>query len=68
MAKMKCFDCGKTLEWVGSGPGWMNSDQWDATKAGDYFAKCSKATHANGNCYFNETPGLTTLKVKRPKI
>jgi len=60
----KCFDCGKTLEWVGSGPGWMNRDQWDATKAGDYFAACENATHKNGNCYFNDTDGLQTLKVK----
>lgn len=63
----KCFDCGKELEWVGSGPGWMNSDQWDATKAGDYFAPCSKATHPNGNCYFNDTHGVTSLKRKPPK-
>ena len=58
----RCFDCGKVLEWVGSGPEWMNSYQWDAEKAGDYFAKCEKATHPNGNCYFNETKTVDTLK------
>lgn len=62
MATRKCFDCGKTLEWVGSGPGWMNSEQWDAVKAGDYFASCEKASHPNGNCYFNDTAGVMTLK------
>ena len=62
MTDRKCFDCGRQLEWVGSGPGWMNSEQWDASKAGDYFAPCAKATHPNGNCYFNDTAGVTTLK------
>lgn len=61
----KCFDCGKELEWVGRGPGWMNSEQWDAVKAGDYFAKCDNASSMeNGNCYFDETEGLNTLKRK----
>jgi hypothetical protein len=59
-----CFDCGKVLKWVGSGPGWMNSDQWDETKAGDYFAPCAKASHKNGNCYFKDSPTLPVLKVK----
>lgn len=67
MSNYKCFDCGRTLEWVGSGPGWMNSEQWDATKAGEYFAPCDKATHPNGNCYFNDTPGVETLKRKEPR-
>jgi hypothetical protein len=64
----KCFDCGKTLEWVGRGPGWMNSEQWDAEKAGDYFAPCDKASHPNGNCYFNDYgDGVMTLKPKGAK-
>jgi hypothetical protein len=54
MADKTCATCGKRLEWVGSGPEWMNSEQWDAVKAGDYFAKCDKASHTNGNCYFWE--------------
>ena len=59
----KCFDCGKTLGWTGPGPGWMNSEQWDAEKAGDYFAPCDKATNPNGNCYFwDYDDGVTTLK------
>lgn len=62
----RCFDCGKELEWTGSGPGWMNSEQWDATKAGDYFAKCEKASHPNGNCYFNDTKTVVTLKPLPP--
>ena len=63
MTNKRCFDCGKKLEWVGSGPGWMNREQWDATKAGDFFVKCDKASHPNGNCYFNDTHGVQTLKV-----
>ena len=58
----KCFDCGKELTWTGRGPGWMNSEQWEDTKAGDYFAKCDNAISLNGNCYFNETNGVNTLK------
>lgn len=60
----KCFDCGKELEPVGEGPPWMNSEQWDAIKAGDYFVRCDRSTHKNGNCYFNDTPGVDTLKSK----
>lgn len=64
----KCFDCGRDLESTGEGPGWMNSDQWDAIKAGDYFANtCPSATHPNGNCYFWDTRGLKTLKRVEPK-
>lgn len=63
----KCFDCGKPLESTGPGPGWMNSEQWDASKAGDYFAQCEKARHPNGNCYFwDNVPGLMTLKRVEP--
>lgn len=58
----RCFDCGKELESTGSGPGWMNAEQWDASKAGDYFAKCENAHHPNGNCYFNETASVETFK------
>lgn len=64
MTERKCFDCGKTLESTGNGPGWMNSEQWDAEKAGDFFAPCGRATHPNGNCYFNDTPGVSTLKFR----
>ena len=65
MSDRKCFDCGKILKWVGNGPGWMNSDQWDAEKAGDYYAPCGNATHPNGNCYFNDYgDGVMTLKRK----
>ena len=64
MSERKCFDCGKTLEWVGPGPSFLNSDQWEAEKAGDYFAPCENAVHKNGNCYFRDTPGVTTLKPK----
>ena len=60
----KCFDCGKSLEWVGRGPGWMNSEQWDETKAGEYFAACDRATHTNGNCYFDDPSDIPVLKVK----
>jgi hypothetical protein len=47
-----CEKCGKQLEWVGSGPVWMNEYQWDAIKAGDWFVKCETPNHPNGNCYF----------------
>ena len=47
-----CPTCGKSLESTGRGPEWMNSEQWDAVKAGDDYAKCDRATHPNGNCYF----------------
>jgi hypothetical protein len=71
MSKHVCADCGKELEWVGSGPDWMNSYQWDAVKAGDYFAECDKATHKNGNCYFwkhdgNAAVALTPAKKVSP--
>ncbi len=62
----KCFDCGKTLKSTGNGPDWMNSEQWDASRAGDYFAPCDKANHPNGNCYFNDyDDGVRTLKPLR---
>ncbi|MGI9351833.1 MAG: hypothetical protein ACR2O3_09740, partial [Rhizobiaceae bacterium] len=57
----KCFDCGKELSWVPSS-GCLNSDQWDAIKAGDFFAPCSEAEHPSGNCYFHDTRGVSTLK------
>lgn len=58
-----CFDCGRELKPIGSGPGWMNSDQWDAVRAGDYFGEtCQAAGHPNGNCYFWDTPTVTALK------
>lgn len=47
-----CPDCGKTILSTGRGPEWMNSEQWDASKAGDDYATCERATHPNGNCYF----------------
>jgi hypothetical protein len=62
MNDRKCFDCGRHLKCVGKGPGWMNSEQWDATKAGDFYAPCPDATHKNGNCYFWDTPTVNTLK------
>ena len=67
MIEKKCFDCGKALESTGSGPGWMNSEQWDAEKAGDYFSPCENATHKNGNCYFWCNGNGNTLKKHGPK-
>lgn len=63
MTDKKCFDCGKKLTWVPQAES-LNSDQWDAIKAGDWFAECENATHPNGNCYFRETCTATTLKRK----
>lgn len=65
MATKLCFDCGKILSWTGSGPSWMNSNQWEASKAGDYFAVCERA-RPNNNCYFWDTPTVTTLKRVEP--
>jgi hypothetical protein len=67
MTEKRCFDCGKILKWVGPGPSWMNNDQWDAEKAGDYFAPCNLASHPNGNCYFDDTQRVSTLKRKDSK-
>jgi hypothetical protein len=39
----KCPKCGNDLTPT-KAPAWMNSDQWDAVKAGDWFCKC----HDNG--------------------
>lgn len=52
MSTHVCPECGKKLEWVGSRPYWMNPDQWEDARAGDYFSPCEQATHSNGNCYF----------------
>lgn len=56
-----CAKCAKALESVGRGPEWMNSEQWDASKAGDYFATCENATHPNGNCYFDRENKVVAL-------
>ena len=67
MAKT-CAQCGKELDWTGSGPEWMNSEQWDAVKAGDYFAKCDTPNHPNGNCYFwKRDEDGTALTRREPK-
>lgn len=58
----KCPACSRTLSWVGPGPGWMNSDQWDASKAGEYYRvkpcergdACPGRDINNGNLYFGE--------------
>lgn len=55
----RCFDCNKELTWTGNGPGWMNEEQWEASKAGDFYADCN-----GGRCYFWDTPGVSTLKRK----
>jgi len=52
------------LNGLAMAPGWMNSEQWDESKAGDYFAECEKATHSNGNCYFNDPSNIPVLTVK----
>lgn len=52
-----CEICGKALESTGDGSEWMNSYQWNAVKAGDYFAECENPNHPNGNCYFWERDG-----------
>lgn len=44
---LRCPGCGGDVKSTGSGPSWMNSDQWDLVKAGDY--------HCSGSC---PNPGL----------
>lgn len=63
----RCPTCDCKLQWVGSGPAFLNREQWDAMKAGDYLlpAKscqrpdCSGWRHSNGNLYWDE--------IKQPK-
>jgi len=64
MMDRRCPKCGKEIEWTGSGPEWMNSYQWDAVKAGDYFAKCETPNHPNGNCYFWKRDGGEIVRAK----
>lgn len=61
--KQCCPKCFKPLQSTGNGPDWMSSEQWDASKAGDYFTEqcggvdpndCFGKTHKNGNVYFWE--------------
>ena len=59
-----CFDCGKSLESTGPRPDYLNIDQWDEMIAGEYFASCDRATHRNGNCYFDDPDKNPVLKVK----
>jgi hypothetical protein len=66
MADHHCPKCAKPLEWVGRGPDWMNSEQWDASKAGDYFAPCADASHPNGNCYFRESDLTAPAPAAKP--
>lgn len=39
-----CPECGNPLQKVRNTGGWMNDDQFDAVKAGDWFCEC----HNNG--------------------
>lgn len=36
----KCPNCQQPLQWV-KNSGWMNEDQFDAVKPGDWFCECS---------------------------
>lgn len=39
----RCPGCGGPVKPTGPGPGWMNAEQWDAEKAGDWYCEaCSK--------------------------
>ena len=63
----RCFDCGKELELV-SRPSFLNSEQWDAIKVGDYFADCPRSTE--GKCFFRKGRkqyGLPVLKRREGK-
>jgi hypothetical protein len=66
MMNRQCKECGKELETTGDGPEWMNSYQWDAVKAGDYFAECENPTHPNGNCYFWKRSGNDPVRATPP--
>jgi hypothetical protein len=57
-----CGECLRGLNWVGRGPDYLNGDQWDAVKAGEYFIPatdclredCPGRRHDNGNRYWSE--------------
>lgn len=54
MSAATCPKCGGELHAV-SGPAWMNREQWDASKAGDYYCtKCVDANTRSGCAYFSE--------------
>lgn len=60
----QCPECGASLDWVGGRPEWMNSDQWDATKAGEYWLPASSCPRGAACCgravrdnrYWEDTP------------
>lgn len=48
-----CPQCGGRLISTGHGPGWMNEEQWDAVKAGDYYCMvCTDPDTESGHKYF----------------
>lgn len=61
---LTCPKCGKPVKWIGRGPGWMNSEQWDATKPGEYYCdspSCHDPEYASGFSYF-WTSDLTAVE------
>lgn len=49
---MNCPRCDRPLKRVPK-PSWMNSDQWDAVKAGDYFCEaCPSNDRGNGPFHY----------------
>lgn len=52
----RCPKCGGDLKSTGSGPGWMNREQWEASKAGDYFCEtCRDPGTKSGATYYFES-------------
>ena len=49
----ECPLCKKPLQRVTNTGGWMNSDQFDAVRAGDWFCECSSNGRGNATyAYF----------------
>ena len=53
MSVFLCPSCGGNLKRV-TGPGWMNDDQWDEVKAGDYVCEaCPRSVGTTSGCRNN---------------
>lgn len=52
--QLRCPACNGPVVSTGSGPGWMSPDQWESSKAGDYFCngKCENPARENRLAYF----------------
>ncbi len=57
-----CPSCGGPVDSTGHGPSWMNSEQWSASKAGDFFCKtCKDPGTKTGFKYWRDSDMPTTI-------